>query len=83
MRKCPKCKSKNLQLIELWTHSITWDQTEEAGGLTSTEGDLNPGDPYRVDALCKQCNYAWRLRGVTQITDLYPRYFSQAIYKED
>jgi hypothetical protein len=70
MRKCPKCRSVNLQLSEQWTYSISWDQDQ--AGLMSKTGDAEPGDPYCVEAKCKNCGHGWRLRGISQITDLYP-----------
>ena len=66
---CPKCKSSDLILTELWkNHSIQW----HLNGETLGKGNAEPGDPYRVEAFCNECNHEWRLRGVTQITDVFP-----------
>ena len=66
---CPKCKSSDLILTELWkNHSIQW----HLNGETLGKGNAEPEDPYRVEAFCNECNHEWRLRGVTQITDVFP-----------
>lgn len=65
--KCSKCRSKNLYFTELWKdHSIEFDIVD--GKL---EGySMEPGYPYKVEATCKECGHSWRLRGITQITEL-------------
>lgn len=69
---CPKCKSSDLILTELWiNHSIQW----HLNGETLGKGNAEPGDPYKVKAFCNECNHEWRLRGVTQISDVFP-YFA-------
>ena len=68
---CPRCKSKQLEISELWKdHSISWVQ--DRNGLTAKKGYLNPGDPYRVEAACLECSHTWKIRGALQITDIYP-----------
>lgn len=65
---CPKCKSTDLTLTELWkNHSI---QFQYRNGKIIYKGNLEPGDPYKVEAFCNDCNHEWRLKKVTQITDV-------------
>lgn len=71
--RCPQCRSISLELIELWKdHSIIWQQDDQ--GLISSKGILEPGNPYRVEAECRDCKHTWKVRRITQITDLYPAY---------
>jgi hypothetical protein len=66
---CPKCKSKTLTLVECWKdHTIEWEQ--ENGKFRMQDGCLNPGDAYKVQARCSECNHAWTIRGALQISDV-------------
>lgn len=67
--KCPKCKSTNLTLNEVWDgHGITWEQID--GKIERQQGILEPGDPYKVHAECDQCRHRWTVRGALQIDDV-------------
>lgn len=67
--KCPRCKSNNLVLTEVWTgHTIEWEQ--EGGVIDKNKGSSEPGDPYTVNGLCKDCFHEWKLKGVIQITQV-------------
>ena len=61
--KCPKCQSPKVELIEMWTASISWEPEERF----FNEGILVPGDPIHVEGYCQVCDYRWRIRGVTQV----------------
>lgn len=64
--KCPKCKSRNLSLIELWRgHTIQWEQVN--GEFDRDDGILEPGDPYKLEAKCKECGHKWTISKATQI----------------
>lgn len=67
MRKCPKCKSPPIFFTEVWKNSTI--QFEVTDGKIEEVGYKEPGEPYCVEATCS-CGHRWRLRGVTQITDL-------------
>lgn len=68
--KCPKCGSTSLDFIELWeNHTVDFSQNNE-DRIVYPEFNMNPGNPYGVEAICCRCNHQWRLRGVIQITDL-------------
>lgn len=68
--KCPKCKAKNLFLIEIWVGAtITWEQNE-FGVFDKNDGSLEPGDPYRIECRCRKCNHTWKIRNAIQITDV-------------
>lgn len=65
---CPKCKGKQLTLVELWkNHSINFDYDS---GKIIGDGNLEVGAPYKVEANCNKCNHRWTLKGVKQITDI-------------
>lgn len=67
--KCPKCKSVDLYLIEVWKgHTIEFNQE---GKMLDRNGNVNPGDPYKVDGHCKKCNHRWTIRNAIQISDIY------------
>lgn len=67
--KCPKCKHGNdLILIEVWIgHEITWEQIN--GKFDRNDGNLNPGDAYRVEAECK-CGHHWKIKKAIQIDEI-------------
>jgi predicted nucleic-acid-binding Zn-ribbon protein len=67
--KCPKCKSANINLIEVWSGAtITWEVAD--GKFDRNYGNLESGDPYKVEAKCSNCGHQWRVRGAIQITDI-------------
>lgn len=59
---CPKCRAKADRIVELWTATIEWGIGEQY----FNSGQLNPGDPFKVEAHCKVCNKTWTVRGVVQ-----------------
>lgn len=64
MRKCPKCKSKNLTIREFWkNHVIEW--TSET---PLDKGILEQGDPYKVELECEDCGHIWTARGMNQVS---------------
>ncbi len=68
-KRCPKCKGKNLELIEVWEgHTITW-QVED-GQINRNEGNIEPGDPWKVEGHCEDCDHRWTFRKTLQIEDL-------------
>ena len=66
--RCPKCRSRPFQYIELWKdHSIEFQADEN--GNPEAEGNLRTGDPYKVVAECS-CGHIWTLKNITQISDI-------------
>lgn len=66
--KC-SCGSTYLNLIEVWEGStITWEQNK--GLFDRDEGNLEYGNPYKVEARCLKCDKQWTIRGAMQITDV-------------
>lgn len=66
--RCPKCGSMPTTFDEHWdAHTIQFQMGRD--GVIEEHGDLNPGDPTSVKALC-DCGHKWKLKGVRQITDL-------------
>lgn len=67
--KCPRCKSKDLLLTELWKDAaIEWRQTD--GEFDRADGNLSEGNPYKVEAKCCKCRHTWTLKGVIQIDNV-------------
>lgn len=67
--KCPKCKSNSLTVVEVWNGAtITWEQSN--GQIDRAYGNLEPGDPCKVEARCKKCEHKWTVRAATQISDV-------------
>lgn len=63
-RRCKKCKSEKLSMVEYWkNHTITWFY-----GDSQDEGYLEPGEPYKVEMRCDQCGHHWRVRGCCQVS---------------
>ena len=61
--KCPKCRSRNVELIEIWTAYISWIPEEPF----YNEGALEPGESTRVEGHCQSCEHRWRMRGIIQV----------------
>lgn len=61
--KCPKCRSKNVELIEIWSASISWYPDDPY----ANEGALMPGDAEKVEGNCLDCDHRWTIRGVVQV----------------
>ncbi len=67
--KCPKCKSNNLDIIELWKNAtISWDCRN--GVIEINNGNLEPGNPHKVEGRCYDCGKHWTIRGVRQIDEI-------------
>jgi hypothetical protein len=61
--RCPKCNSQKVEVVELWkSHSVAWGP-----GDADNEGNLDPGDPYRVEGKCQGCGHKWKFRGIIQV----------------
>jgi hypothetical protein len=67
--KCPKCGAAPKMLTEEWTGSGI--QREVINGMLDDVGEKFYGRPCGVNARCSNCDHGWRLRGVTQITEVY------------
>lgn len=66
--RCSGCKSTDLYLKEVWQGNyITFNY--EDGKITG-KGNLEAGNPTKVVACCNNCSKEWKIKGVTQITDL-------------
>ncbi len=58
---CPKCKSNNLILIEVWDgHTISWVQ--ENSKFDRHDGNIEYGSPHHLEAKCTLCSYQWKTR---------------------
>lgn len=68
--KCPKCKSINLTLCEVWQgHTINWEHID--GEFDVQDGALEMGDAFKVQAFCHKCKNAWTIRKALQIGSCY------------
>lgn len=61
--KCPKCRSANVELIEMWDASISWLPDD----AYFNDGVLVPGDPKHVEGNCLSCEHRWRIRNAVQV----------------
>jgi len=63
--RCPKCRSQNVEIMEISNASISW----EPGDPYMDNGILEPGDPMYVEGHCQSCEHVWRMRGIVQIKE--------------
>ena len=69
VRRCPKCGGIPNEYREVWTdHGIAFDADD--GGMPAAVGYTYDGVPRYVVASCRECGWAWRLRGIQQITEV-------------
>lgn len=61
--RCPKCKTQEVELIEIWDATISWMPEEPY----YHEGALMPGDPKKVEGHCLRCEHRWALRNIIQV----------------
>jgi hypothetical protein len=61
--KCPKCRKRNVELIEVWDATIVWVPNDPQ----FNEGLLNPGDAQKVEGHCIDCEHRWTFRGIIQV----------------
>ena len=61
--RCPKCKSQEVELIEIWDATIVWSP----GNPYDRKGDLECGDPKKVEGHCLSCEHRWTFRGIIQV----------------
>ena len=66
--RCPRCRSRSLQLNEVGEWTTTWEVRN--GRLRRREGYHEPGSYLYVWAECIGCGHHWRVRGAIQITDV-------------
>lgn len=64
---CPKCKSKNLIIIE--TSEAFQEWTQEDGVIDKDEGIMTHGFVIRVNGKCDECGHKWKFK-CWQIDDL-------------
>lgn len=65
--KCPKCNKNPDHYNEYWSGEI-W-QFDVNNGVVNKSGYTTPADPIYVLAVCK-CGNEWRVKGISQITDI-------------
>jgi phage FluMu protein Com len=67
--KCPKCKSIDVMIIEVWRgHTIEWEQLD--GKFDRNDGVLEHGYSYKLESTCKKCKHTWTIRKATSIDDV-------------
>lgn len=65
--KCPKCRSKNLTIAEMYDSTIEWIQ--EDGFFNKNEGSMEHGSVTGTFGECAECLHRWKFRTL-QVTDL-------------
>lgn len=72
MIRCRNCKAQGSDIVlqEIWAgDAMEFCQNDD--GSIDTDGILlQNSDPVAVKAICTACHHGWKLRGVTQITNL-------------
>jgi len=58
--KCPKCKSKDITIVETSNAYQSWIQTD--GIVNKEEGIMNHGDIISVNGICDKCNHKWKFK---------------------
>lgn len=73
MSAVPKCRcgKRPISYNEVWLGASILFYAPNADGVPTQSEDGDRGDPHHVEARCS-CGRTWRLRGVTQITELFP-----------
>lgn len=67
--RCPKCGGAPNEYREVWDKAgISFDADE--AGRPADEGYAYEGYPTSVLASCGKCSWCWKLKGVTQITEV-------------
>lgn len=69
MRRCPKCKGAPSSYTEVWENYLEFNAVN---GIPEEEGYLHPGHATSVKAHCSKCGHNWKLKMITQITELQP-----------
>ncbi|MDR2782553.1 MAG: hypothetical protein LBB48_01690 [Treponema sp.] len=64
--KCSKCGGAPSFYKEIWSGAVMMFDAE----TFESYGNEDYGDPYCVQAICGKCGHIWRIRGITQITDI-------------
>ncbi len=64
---CPKCKSENITIREVWINYIDFIQTN---GIIDMAGNLEADSPNKLLGICDKCLHNWTFRGKKQITEL-------------
>ena len=67
--RCPRCKSHELVVHEVWIRRLSWPLSELVAGRGDGQGDSG-GEISHVEAECDACGHFWRLRNAKQVTDL-------------
>ena len=64
--RCPRCKSRTLQLTETIEATTSWDVVN--GALNMQGGIHEFGGAISLHATCCRCGHLWRPRGAIQVT---------------
>lgn len=64
---CPKCRSKDLRVTEMWSSQIEHIQIN--GEIDTSQGEKEHLYPIGLHASCS-CGHFWQLRGARQINDI-------------
>jgi hypothetical protein len=79
--KCPDCGNEPISYHEILDGFSTTFDVSPRSGFLEVEGYHEMGFPVHVLAEC-DCGKTWRLRGVTQITEVKKVYEEAGRYEE-
>ena len=68
--RCPKCRSTSFEMTEHW-NGFAKHSTVENSKIVDTCESI--GDPFKVSAVCHECNHEWVFRGLNQIPLCFQR----------
>jgi hypothetical protein len=67
---CPKCKTNNIALVEVWSgHTIEWIPLSP-GVYDLREGNAEVGNPTHVEGRCRECTHRWKMKKALMIHDV-------------
>jgi hypothetical protein len=66
LRRCPKCRSAAIVLVEIATVGIRFEQTVSGRWRRIDEGMTDP-EPFMVQGECQDCDHEWRVPGWSMI----------------
>lgn len=67
--RCPRCRARRLELTEILTCGTSWE-TDDRGRFDLQSGVHEVGESFRVDAVCRSCGRAWRVKKAPTIRSI-------------
>lgn len=68
---CPKCKSKSLEIIELFRGANTYTTNLDGEIISASMNVYQAIDPYKINIVCLTCNHFFRKKKVWLYSDIF------------